>query len=239
MSKYVLSDLHGCYKHFLAMLKKINFKETDTLYILGDIFDRGDDPLKIIEYVICHKNIIWIKGNHEEFFIDYYENHNTQLWDYNGGFKTRQKLLFKTDKYKDDLYNIVKNLPTIQVVDDKFILVHAGLFYPEEYKDISLKELLDMQNSEYNLWSRDNIGYEPQLDKYTVICGHTPVFTIENNRNTILNSNGTLYIDCGAVFNNHGGQLACLRLDDMTEFYVNYKESKSIRNEREFLNGIY
>ena len=42
MSIYAISDIHGCYDMFLEMLDKIQFDETrDTLYILGDIMDRG------------------------------------------------------------------------------------------------------------------------------------------------------------------------------------------------------
>ncbi len=36
-----MSDLHGNYKAYILMLKKIDFKDEDMLYILGDILDRG------------------------------------------------------------------------------------------------------------------------------------------------------------------------------------------------------
>ena len=38
---YAVSDLHGCYDKYRNMLEKIHFSETDTLYILGDVVDRG------------------------------------------------------------------------------------------------------------------------------------------------------------------------------------------------------
>lgn len=34
---YAVSDLHGCYEKYLSILKKIQFRETDTLYTLGDV----------------------------------------------------------------------------------------------------------------------------------------------------------------------------------------------------------
>ena len=37
---YIMSDLHGRYFEFLDMLKEINFKDEDILYILGDVIDR-------------------------------------------------------------------------------------------------------------------------------------------------------------------------------------------------------
>ena len=64
--KYAMSDIHGCYDEFIAMLNKINFSKEDELYILGDILDRGNKPIDILDYVIAHKNIYLIKGNHEK-----------------------------------------------------------------------------------------------------------------------------------------------------------------------------
>jgi hypothetical protein len=32
-----MSDLHGRYDRYIAMLEKINFSASDTLYVLGDI----------------------------------------------------------------------------------------------------------------------------------------------------------------------------------------------------------
>ena len=39
---YVISDLHGCYEEYIKMLELINFNGNDTLYVLGDICDRGN-----------------------------------------------------------------------------------------------------------------------------------------------------------------------------------------------------
>ena len=41
LSTYVMSDIHGNYRAYKAMLEKINFNREDMLYILGDILDRG------------------------------------------------------------------------------------------------------------------------------------------------------------------------------------------------------
>ena len=62
---YVMSDLHGCYEEYIKMLKLINFNENDSLYILGDICDRGPSPMKILLHMMEHDNIIPIYGNHD------------------------------------------------------------------------------------------------------------------------------------------------------------------------------
>ena len=48
MSTYVMSDLHGNFCAYQKMLEKIELKSEDKLYILGDILDRGPNPIKII-----------------------------------------------------------------------------------------------------------------------------------------------------------------------------------------------
>ena len=41
---YVMSDIHGMGSLLEEMLEKIRFSGQDTLYILGDMIDRGMEP---------------------------------------------------------------------------------------------------------------------------------------------------------------------------------------------------
>ena len=45
---YAMSDLHGCYELYRAMLEKIRFGNDDTLYVLGDCVDRGPEGIRIV-----------------------------------------------------------------------------------------------------------------------------------------------------------------------------------------------
>lgn len=173
--KYVMSDLHGCYDKFLEMLKLIEFKDTDELYILGDVIDRGNKPLEIVEYIMIHKNITLIKGNHEKMFEEFYETQDP-IWFYNGGMTTQNALIIKDFEfnYSEQLYNWVKRLPLYKIVDNN-ILVHAGLYLPKMYKEISIEQLLEIQEEDTLLWTRDSIGKEREIEGYNIIVGHTPV----------------------------------------------------------------
>lgn len=234
MSKYVISDIHGCYEEFLEMMNLINFKAKDELFIIGDVFDRGDKPLEIIDYIMTYPNITLIKENHEEFFIDYYNTKELRLWLINGGQSTYNELIIRGSEYEERLYEFISNLPLIEVVD-KYILVHSTLNFKNNYNELSLEEFLRQQEKYICLWDRDNIGNEKQYKNYTIICGHTPVQVVINEITTdekqdeeevkIQHRKGTIYIDCGCYYGQENkGKLACLRLDDMKEFYVNKKE---------------
>ena len=65
MAVYVISDIHGEYDKFVELLDRIGLKKTDTLYILGDILDRGPRPVSVIEKLMEMPNVIPIVGNHE------------------------------------------------------------------------------------------------------------------------------------------------------------------------------
>ena len=52
MSVYVIADIHGCYKDFMKLIKKSDFKwENDELIIAGDLIERGPDNYKMLKNV--------------------------------------------------------------------------------------------------------------------------------------------------------------------------------------------
>ena len=69
-----MSDIHGAYEEYLKMKEKIEFDITDTLYIVGDIFDRGAGTYKILSDIMANKNIILLLGNHEFSYVSIYQN---------------------------------------------------------------------------------------------------------------------------------------------------------------------
>ena len=55
---YVMSDLHGMYSSYLKMLRKIHFCDADMLYILGDVIDRGPQPIQILQDMMLRPTFI-------------------------------------------------------------------------------------------------------------------------------------------------------------------------------------
>lgn len=62
---YAISDLHGCYEKYEQMLELIRLSEKDTLYILGDIVDRGPDGIRILLDLMKRENAEPLRGNHD------------------------------------------------------------------------------------------------------------------------------------------------------------------------------
>ena len=127
---YVMSDIHGMGELLENMLEKLSFSEEDTLYILGDMIDRGPDPAKVLDIASSRGNIIPLRGNHEDEFISWYDNEIARMFQkyyYNtydilmGSRRTREKL--------PEYVAFMKSLPFYKKVkqeDRCFLLAHAS-----------------------------------------------------------------------------------------------------------------
>ena len=67
MSHYAIGDLQGCYAEFIALLNQIQFNPSrDTLWLVGDIVNRGPQSLECLQYCMQHESSVQIVlGNHD------------------------------------------------------------------------------------------------------------------------------------------------------------------------------
>lgn len=225
---YAMSDLHGCYDKYIRMLEYIDLKDTDTLYVLGDVVDRGPDGIKILLDMCERKNVFFLRGNHdysamkilrcmfdpaarydEDAFVP-----ALQLWVSDGGNTTLNQFLNVSSEEKKKVMSYLwksKTYIELELKGRKYFLAHT---VPE--KEIML-EFKKCNLEDFILGEPD---YELQYfeDKY-IVTGHTPTGLIaEEYAGRIYVKNNHIAIDCGAVFEN--GRLGCIRLDDMKEYYV-------------------
>jgi len=71
----VAGDIHNNYKALIQVLEKSNFdKDLDRLICLGDYIDGNLDAVEVIDTLIDISNSkqdhIFIKGNHDQWFIE-------------------------------------------------------------------------------------------------------------------------------------------------------------------------
>ncbi len=233
MSTYVMSDLHGRYDAYVKMLEKIQFSEKDMLYIIGDILDRGPNPIKIALDLMDRPNVVCLAGNHEymalqclKFLMKEVTDENVQElgiemienilnWQMNGSAPTINEFCSLDDQAREEVFAFLSEFDLyeeVHVNDEKYLLVHAGLgnFSPD-------RPLWEYEIDEL-VWERPDYSMQYYPDKY-VITGHTPTMMIKENPRPgyIYRNNRHIAIDCGAVF---GGRLACLCLETQEEFYV-------------------
>lgn len=80
MKYYVVADIHGFYTELMTALTEKGFfddKEPHKLIVCGDLFDRGNEALKLQEFImdlIQKDEVILIRGNHEDLAIELIQN---------------------------------------------------------------------------------------------------------------------------------------------------------------------
>ena len=232
---YVMSDIHGDYERYIKMLGVIGFSGNDTLYIIGDICDRGEESERIYLDAMSKSNVICIKGNHEfmaesvlPYLLELAPMPNRRIYDANyitwlrnGAQQTINSLYRCHEKIQRKIVDFICEMPfykTVSVGERHFTLVHAGLnnFSPEKSLDSYIP---------YDLvWARPN--YDEKLwddPNKLLIVGHTPTMYVTHNpaERIYFGKGGSIVnIDCGNSYRNYGGCLGCLCLDTMQEFYL-------------------
>ena len=64
-----IGDIHGNYKGLMQCLQRSNFDyQNDTLISLGDVVDGHSQSFEVVEELLKIKNLIAIKGNHDDWF---------------------------------------------------------------------------------------------------------------------------------------------------------------------------
>lgn len=236
---YVLSDIHGNMRRFKSILKQINLQPEDTLYILGDVIDRHPDGIKILRQIMAMPNAKMLLGNHEYMMLralkepydgeDDWEDEQPDaaisLWYQNGGGVTHNSWKHTRIAVRAEIIAYLHSLPlnyTVEVGGKRFLLVHGAAeeksrFYGTKHKGIV---------THFAVWDRRASTELSVPDGYTLIFGHTPTINLQDQIVLeIWYGEHRIGIDCGSGFPDGNtrwdcyGRLACLRLDDMKEFY--------------------
>lgn len=207
---FAIGDIHGCFDKLAALMEKIPICfGQDKLVFLGDYIDRGPDSFNVVEYLINlkkrYRNIIFLKGNHEDMLANYLSGTGIINFLANGGQQTLES--YNRHK-KPDAKNLIppehidffKSLDLYYETDD-YIFVHAGLKDKIPLKDQQSFDLLwirhDFTKSQYDFGKR-------------VVFGHTYF------RKPFIQPN-KIGIDTGAVY---GNKLTCVKLPELVFYHV-------------------
>ncbi len=229
---YVCSDLHGYpIEKFKKLLESVNFSSNDTLYVLGDVIDRGPDGIKLLRWMMLQPNVELILGNHEAMLLscDFLFEEITEdsidrltgtklqtysVWVSNSGQPTLNALSAMRKSEIKYLLEYLREAPlyeTITVNDRDFLLIHSGLGSFDKNKKISDYLPTDL------LWTRPNFN-QKYFDDIMTIFGHTPtIYYGEEYRGKPVKTESWMDIDVGAGL---GLSPLLLRLNDMKEFYA-------------------
>lgn len=236
MKTYVIGDIHGRVEALKKVLVDSNFDyKKDKLIVLGDVVDGGKNSFGCVEELLKIKNLVYVIGNHDFWFISFIKDKNLtpSIWLHQGGCQT-----LKSYKYKYKVYQ--------SMYDKEFLVDIHSSSIPQTHKDFFSKgvyyhELNNMlfvhggfdvikkineQEHNYLMWDRELINYAKHnnINSYKkVFIGHTTTQLI-NDITKPIKFNNLIMLDCGAGWN---GKLALMNIET-EEFWLSEKQ-KPIR----------
>lgn len=197
---YCISDIHGLKDKYEKVLNYI--KEDDTLYILGDVIDRGKYGIDILKDIMTQKNIIFLIGNHELFLYNYLDAKEREdaiklvetksIWnlDCNGGKITNKIVDTLSKKEQSEIKTFLENsylIKRVEINNKKYHLSHSYTI-PYIKEDLKFKNATNQERKDV-VWSSifprrsDPFGKTLKNTNEIYVFGHTPVQKIRNDIN--------------------------------------------------------
>ena len=184
----IVGDIHGCYDELVQLLDVAGVRDEDLLISVGDVVDRGPNPLAVIELFRARPNSLVLMGNHER-------KHVREVFSY-AQHITRLQL---GERY-GECVTWMKTLPYYHETPEVRV-VHAavvpGVPLAEQDEDV----LAGTTSGDHKLAARVPTGYwhEHYRDAVPIVFGHHVV-----GREPMVTARRVYGIDTGAC---HGGRL--------------------------------
>ena len=215
---YVIADICGNYQKFKELMDNVLIGDSDTLYILGNTVDFGDEPMELIEDISMRSNVYAVAGARDYLAARMLHGFDKMLrtgaspdadyiaemtaWVAQGGQTTLEGFRVLDADSREGVLDYLAEMTLYEEADVKgktYILLSHGIAnYDAD------TELEDYEPEDF--FSEDAVA--PAIEDAIVVVGGEPTKSgkIEREGNIIR-------INCGA-------KLACLCLENGKEYYV-------------------
>ena len=207
---FVIGDIHGNYKPLKELFSKAGFDyENDLLISLGDLVDRGPEPVRVVDELMKLRNFIYILGNHDYWCLDYLMSGTiSDDWVFQGGHTSVADYEKYPEARKPHL-DFFASARLYHIDAKNRLFVHAGFDYKRPFAS-QKKDTLTL------LWDRTlykaAAEYQEQgklFDEFREIyIGHSPTQLVRQDLPTQLAN--LWMMDTGA---GHKGLLSLMDID--------------------------
>lgn len=223
---YLMSDVHGYFLPFLQILKKIRFTDADRMVILGDLVAKGPDSLGVLRFVMEYKNILALRGNHEQRLLQYFgadcgaeiPDSAMRSWVAGDGAGIIRQMNMLSETGRRKVLEFVGEMPLWKVMkigNAEYVMVHGA-------PDAGMKEEILVARKDSG-GKRKASDYDVLINRYgspdagnglpvgmTAVVGHTPTFKYgKQYAGDMIIKEDKIFLDCGA---GQGYGLGCLEI---------------------------
>lgn len=233
---YVMGDIRGDYDKYIDMLDNLALKETDTLYVTGNIIGDGAEyngGIDILMHMMCEANIYPILGENDYIF--------TKLITFLMSEITEESVKKLDDKAQEEMIEWINIIGAETVAEFKMLDREDQEAILDYMSEFALYEEVECKGKEYIIVNAgfDNFDPEKSLEDYTMdeilkavtdysktyfedkilVTGATPTDEIDGaKRGFIYMENNHIAVDCGCGFEK--GRLATVCLDTGDAYYT-------------------
>ncbi len=228
---FVVSNLYGRLDKFEKLINKINLKDSDNLYILGNIVDFGEQSIELVNDLATRYNVYSVLGEHDykaylllsEFDRILREGGAPSVsfskemiaWAQNGGQATLEAFQ-KTDvDSKEGFLDYLSDLPVFEEISLKngkeFVLTCRGIDNFDENIDLYDYELDDFMNGYLDI-------EKTYFSDKTMVVGYLDYEHTPTGRAGKINAkNNNIALACDMSEND---DVVCVCLETNDEYYV-------------------
>ncbi len=233
MRTFVMGDIHGAASALRQCLGRSSFDyENDVLIQLGDVVDGFDGVYACVEILLRVKNLIALKGNHDDWFLEFIRTgYHPTGWNFCGKETAlsylrqtgRERLIqrgregYKTALDPADIplshRRFFEKQKLFHIDDDNNCYVHAGFnrflaWSRQRPETFYWDRELWLAALEYHTMKRHDPGMDPFINVnefHEIYIGHTPTMNWKTDRP--MRAVNVLNIDTGA---RQGGKLTIM-----------------------------
>ncbi len=201
-----ISDIHGDLKLLKKALKKINYGGDDVLFLLGDLIEKGDENLKMLDYLMAlkeKKELYILAGNCDEvlrFITPPLKKEELLYYCLTKGHtiinEMAKKIKLKIDDNIDVLnlsnileanfkkyYDFIDSFYDLVILNDKYVLVHGGI---DDIDNIPEDNFSLLKYDSFYLKAKPSnyiriVGHFPTINYSTTVPRYTPIFDFNKN----------------------------------------------------------
>ena len=216
-----MSDIHGCATALISSLSEAGFDPKNPnhlLIVIGDLFDRGTENRRVLEYLSGIKNKILIRGNHEDILmqtlttsrVDRLQMINGTLstlgefFTYYNGESLLDTIESSQRRVADMLVDLIESMYDYFETDG-YIFTHGWITEDANENDFRYADSSKWQRARWLRWHNLYPNFTIP-DGKTIVVGHTPCYyasMFDKTRSdydcSIFYGNGLVAIDGAAV----------------------------------------